>query len=170
MAKLMGPKKGSDIKVRPYLGLRRARIFEEDIIPRTDKKKPTTLYRIIWSRKAIGQFLQEQMFWNGYFVPCKYLRKVMGPGPNRDKRGKFAGQTTLKIPGGTRKTETGVWAVGQLAYHAECSGTTILKMMNNEYKRGPFLFTLLKVFKALKVELVGMPAKDSSVAMIVKGW
>jgi hypothetical protein len=167
-AKPKGAKKGEDVKVKPYLGLRRAYIYEEDIIPVTKGKKPTKMYKITWSRQAIGRFIQEQMFWQGYFVPVSYLRKVQGS--QKRKNGKFAGQRTIKIPGGTRKTKMGVWAVNQLAYRAEIGSQTILNMMNGAYKRSPYLFSLLKVFKALKVELVGVPAKDSSVAMIVKGW
>jgi hypothetical protein len=144
---------------------RRAHIYLEDIEPRKAKPAKVKLYKIGWGRKDMGRFLKEQMFYQGYFVNAAKLKAAQAS----QKARRFKHQTRFRHPSGQRQTEEGVWAVGLLADQAELAESTILRMMQGDYIRGPFLFSVLKVFKALGVDLVGVPGKPD-VAMIVTGW
>lgn len=140
--------------------MKRAHILEEDLIPEV-KGPPKKTYRVRWSRKALGRFVTEQMIARGYFV----RREVI---TGRQGRGRYESETAIRGRGG--KVYRGFWADGKLADAAEVSESTVEKLRRGGHLRSPFFFTVLKVLRALGLEIVLAPSDDTDVAFLAKGW
>ena len=137
---------------------RSVHVVPGDIIPRSTKRKE---YKIPMSRAGIGRFIRYQMWKTGYFVTATTLRK------RTDARG--ASTATFTDPD-TGKRYRGVFAWRLLSEDSQMSMGAVHKLAVGGHKRSPEFFTVLKVFRALGLELKAVVTDDTSVELIVRGW
>lgn len=139
--------------------MKRALLYEDDVQP-IAAGKPGKIHRITWSRRQLGRFISNQMVMRGYFVRKEIITERQGTG-------RYAKESRHALRPG--KIYRGFWADRLLAAEAELSEATVYKLRTGGHKRSPELYTTLKLFKALGIQLVGIPS-DTNVAALVKAW
>lgn len=140
-------------------------LVREDVQPRHRGARVTHV--VPMSRKGLGAFLREQMFQEGWFVSSDRIRArrtesdlpIIGHAAARDvyidSRGRH---------------HRGVWAWNILSTLSSVGVGTLQKLMAGEHRRSPEFFTILKVFRALRLELRATRSDDDNVDLVVSGW
>lgn len=137
---------------------RSVHVVPGDIVPRSTKRKE---YRVPMSRAGIGRFIRYQMWKTGYFVTARRLRQRT--------EAKGASTATFTDPD-TGKRYRGVYAWRLLSEDSQMSQGAVRKLAEGRHKRSPEFFTVLKVFRALGLELKAVATDDTDVDLIVRGW
>lgn len=129
-----------------------------DIKPRSTKRKE---YKVPMSRTGIGRFIRYQMWKTGYFVTVRTLRQRT--------EAKGASTATFTDPD-SGKRYRGVFAWRLLSEDSQMSMSAVRKLAEGRHKRSPEFFTVIKVFRALGLELKAAVSDDTNVDLIVRGW
>lgn len=141
-------------------------IVEADLRPRHGAKRLT--HRVPLSRAAIGRFTTHQAFLAGYFVSADALIRRRDAA---DLPMLSAGTAWRRYEDPrTGRVYRGVWAWDKLAEKAQVGGQTVRKLARGEHLRSPEFFTVIKVFRALGLELRAATGGPDDVDVVVKGW
>ncbi len=134
-------------------------IIPGDIKPRHKGKRK--VHRLTMSRAGLARFVRYMMWQEGYFVTAAQLKlRTQGRGCST------AGFTDPE----TGDRYRGVFAWALLAEDAQLSLPTVQKVARGEHRRSPELYTIAKLFKALRLDIQAITSDDSNVEMVVRGW
>lgn len=144
-------------------------IVDGDTRPRTRAKTARHLYVVPTSRLGLGEFLATQLWARGYFVTVASLqqRRSKAGLPLLESDGLETRVFTDPISG---RRFRGVWAWTALSRHSALSVDTLKTLVAGAHRRSPELLTVLKVFRALGLELKAAESRNTNVDLIVKGW
>lgn len=141
-------------------------IVQSDINPRHKGRQRDQIVPL--SRKGLGDFVAKQLWACGYFVTAATIakRRLKAELPNLGHKA-LTHRFTDPVSG---RQFRGVWAWTAFSMKSNVSVTTLQTLVAGEHKRSPEFFTILRVFRALGLELVASPAANDDVSIIVRAW
>lgn len=145
---------------------RAVHIVRDDIEPR-HRGKPKT-HVVPLSRKLLGAFVRDQMFLEGFFVPQEIIKSrrlgaglaIVGHSADRD----------VYVDQRTGRHFRGIWAYQVLSDASGVCAETLERLATGGHRKSPSLLTILKVFRALRLQLLATSTDESNVDLIVQGW